>query len=264
MIARLAATPLERGGVELDGRPVAGDGDDLVERERSDADGDGCRDGRGLGGRRWCSCLRFHTAARARGNVDVPCWRPGFQTRRGSHGHRVEGAGGRPDARDPRRTSPRSAGPCPPRTIAHGARHPALDACTTCSPSCRSAGSSCTCPRSGATGSASPRSSCRAGSAGSSRSRASAAPSSRRSSTGSARAGHLAVLHGRDVLYLVEERAPRRPSLVTDVGVRLPAHLTATGRAMLAALPPRAGARAVSRPGGVRDAASARRGRRDG
>lgn len=49
--------------------------------------------------------------------------------------------------------------------------------------------------------------------------------------------GHLAVLHGRDVLYLVEERAPRRPSLVTDVGVRLPAHLTATGRAMLAALP---------------------------
>jgi DNA-binding IclR family transcriptional regulator len=39
------------------------------------------------------------------------------------------------------------------------------------------------------------------------------------------------------VLYIVEERAPRRPALVTDVGVRLPAHLTATGRAMLAALP---------------------------
>ncbi len=48
---------------------------------------------------------------------------------------------------------------------------------------------------------------------------------------------HLAVLHGRDVLYVVEERAPRRPSLVTDVGVRLPAHLTASGRAILAALP---------------------------
>ncbi|MET0296595.1 MAG: IclR family transcriptional regulator [Microbacterium sp.] len=48
---------------------------------------------------------------------------------------------------------------------------------------------------------------------------------------------HLAVMHGRDVLYIVEERAPRRPALVTDVGVRLPAHLTATGRAMLAALP---------------------------
>lgn len=48
---------------------------------------------------------------------------------------------------------------------------------------------------------------------------------------------HLAVLAGRDVLYIVEERAPRRPALVTDVGVRLPAHLTATGVAMLAALP---------------------------
>ncbi|SEB45631.1 IclR family transcriptional regulator [Arthrobacter woluwensis] len=48
---------------------------------------------------------------------------------------------------------------------------------------------------------------------------------------------HLAVLHGRDVLYIVEERAKGRPSLVTDVGVRLPSHLTASGRAILAALP---------------------------
>ncbi|WP_426181453.1 IclR family transcriptional regulator [Microbacterium sp. TWP3-1-2b2] len=48
---------------------------------------------------------------------------------------------------------------------------------------------------------------------------------------------HLAVMSGSDVLYIVEERAHRRPALVTDVGVRLPAHLTATGRAMLAALP---------------------------
>ncbi|MFI7586420.1 IclR family transcriptional regulator [Spongisporangium articulatum] len=48
---------------------------------------------------------------------------------------------------------------------------------------------------------------------------------------------HLAVLHGREVLYLIEERAPGRPPLVTDVGVRLPAQLTASGRAMLAALP---------------------------
>lgn len=48
---------------------------------------------------------------------------------------------------------------------------------------------------------------------------------------------HLAVLHGREVLYVVEERAPGRPSLVTDVGVRLPAHLTASGRAVLADLP---------------------------
>ena len=49
---------------------------------------------------------------------------------------------------------------------------------------------------------------------------------------------HLAVLHGREVLYVVEERAPRRPPLVTDVGVRLPAQLTASGRAVLAHLPP--------------------------
>lgn len=48
---------------------------------------------------------------------------------------------------------------------------------------------------------------------------------------------HLAVLHGRDVLYVLEERAPGRPPLVTDVDVRLPAHLTASGRAILAALP---------------------------
>ncbi len=48
---------------------------------------------------------------------------------------------------------------------------------------------------------------------------------------------HLAVPHGRDVLYVIEERAPGRPPLVTDVGVRLPAHLTASGRAILAGLP---------------------------
>src|SRR3954449_2852895 len=48
---------------------------------------------------------------------------------------------------------------------------------------------------------------------------------------------HLAVLRGREVLYVVEERAPGRPPLVTDVGVRLPAQLTASGRAILALLP---------------------------
>jgi DNA-binding IclR family transcriptional regulator len=47
---------------------------------------------------------------------------------------------------------------------------------------------------------------------------------------------HLAVLHGREVLYVVEERAPGRARLVTDVGVRLPAQLTASGRAVLAGL----------------------------
>ena len=45
------------------------------------------------------------------------------------------------------------------------------------------------------------------------------------------------MLHGSDVLYVLEERAPGRPPLVTDVGVRLPAHLTASGRAVLAHLP---------------------------
>ncbi|RNI19918.1 IclR family transcriptional regulator [Flexivirga caeni] len=49
---------------------------------------------------------------------------------------------------------------------------------------------------------------------------------------------HLAVLHGRDVYYVIEERARGRPSLVTDVGVRLPASVTASGLAMLAVLPP--------------------------
>ncbi|MDQ1484920.1 MAG: hypothetical protein QOJ62_613 [Actinomycetota bacterium] len=48
---------------------------------------------------------------------------------------------------------------------------------------------------------------------------------------------HLGVLHGRETLYLLKEQ-PRRPvSLVTEVGVRLPAHLTAVGRSMLATLP---------------------------
>lgn len=54
----------------------------------------------------------------------------------------------------------------------------------------------------------------------------------------SGESGHLASLSGRDVLYVVEERAQGRTSLVSDIGVRLPAHLTATGRAMLAQLTP--------------------------
>lgn len=48
---------------------------------------------------------------------------------------------------------------------------------------------------------------------------------------------HLAILRGTDVLYVVEQRAPNSPSLVTDVDVRLPASLTATGRAILQAMP---------------------------
>ena len=44
------------------------------------------------------------------------------------------------------------------------------------------------------------------------------------------------MLHGDEVVYVIEERAAGRNRLVTDVGVRLPAPLTASGRAMLAAL----------------------------
>ncbi|WP_406382610.1 IclR family transcriptional regulator [Streptomyces sp. NBC_01618] len=54
------------------------------------------------------------------------------------------------------------------------------------------------------------------------------------------RTGHnanLAVLHGREVIYVIEERAPGRAPLVSEVGVRLPAQLTASGRAVLAHLP---------------------------
>ncbi|WP_375475665.1 IclR family transcriptional regulator [uncultured Jatrophihabitans sp.] len=48
---------------------------------------------------------------------------------------------------------------------------------------------------------------------------------------------HLAVLAGAEVVYVIEDRAPGLPALVTDVGVRLPAQSTASGRALLASLP---------------------------
>ncbi len=49
---------------------------------------------------------------------------------------------------------------------------------------------------------------------------------------------HLAVLHGTEVLYIdKEEPSGSAPRLVTEIGVRLPAHLTAVGRAVLAQLP---------------------------
>lgn len=48
---------------------------------------------------------------------------------------------------------------------------------------------------------------------------------------------HLGVLHGRETLYVVKEQPERAAPLITDVGVRLPAQLTASGRSMLAALP---------------------------
>jgi DNA-binding IclR family transcriptional regulator len=45
------------------------------------------------------------------------------------------------------------------------------------------------------------------------------------------------VLHGNESLYLIKERPARPETLVTEVGVRLPAQLTASGRAILAHLP---------------------------
>ncbi|GAB3565428.1 IclR family transcriptional regulator [Amycolatopsis endophytica] len=54
------------------------------------------------------------------------------------------------------------------------------------------------------------------------------------------RTGHtaqLGVLHGNELVYLLKERPPAPETLVTDVGVRLPAHLPASGLALLAHLP---------------------------
>jgi len=50
---------------------------------------------------------------------------------------------------------------------------------------------------------------------------------------------HLGVLHGPQTLYLVKEKPPGKSvGLVTDVGIRLPAALTATGLSILADLAP--------------------------
>lgn len=48
---------------------------------------------------------------------------------------------------------------------------------------------------------------------------------------------HLSRLAGAEIVYLHEVRAPGAVSLVTEVGVRLPALSTASGRVMLAYLP---------------------------
>ncbi|MGN6521645.1 MAG: IclR family transcriptional regulator [Actinomycetes bacterium] len=49
--------------------------------------------------------------------------------------------------------------------------------------------------------------------------------------------GQLGILHGRAVLYLLREAPAETVTVVTDVGVRLPAQVTASGRAILAGLP---------------------------
>jgi DNA-binding IclR family transcriptional regulator len=62
-------------------------------------------------------------------------------------------------------------------------------------------------------------------------------PLARRLARLSGTIAHLGILHGADSLYLVKERPASRtrpPSLVTEVGVRLPASLTANGRSILA------------------------------
>lgn len=48
---------------------------------------------------------------------------------------------------------------------------------------------------------------------------------------------HLSVLASTDVVYRAKLESPRAPTLTTEIGVHLPAHLTATGRSMLALLP---------------------------
>ncbi|MTD57195.1 IclR family transcriptional regulator [Amycolatopsis pithecellobii] len=47
----------------------------------------------------------------------------------------------------------------------------------------------------------------------------------------------LGVLYGNELVYLVKERPARPETVVTEVGVRIPAHLPASGRAMLMHLP---------------------------
>ena len=47
----------------------------------------------------------------------------------------------------------------------------------------------------------------------------------------------MGILDGSELLYLLKENPRKAAVVVTDVGVRLPAHLTASGRSMLALLP---------------------------
>ena len=48
---------------------------------------------------------------------------------------------------------------------------------------------------------------------------------------------HLGVLRGAETFYLLKEQSPLRVTVITEVGVRLPAPLTASGRAILMTLP---------------------------
>ena len=48
---------------------------------------------------------------------------------------------------------------------------------------------------------------------------------------------HLGIVRGHETVYLLKEQSHEPVTLVTEVGVRLPAALTASGRAVLALLP---------------------------
>ena len=48
-----------------------------------------------------------------------------------------------------------------------------------------------------------------------------------------AMAAHIGVLHGHETLYIAKVESKRKLEVVTDVGIRLPAPLTATGRAIM-------------------------------
>ena len=71
---------LEGLGVEHDGGSVPGHGDDVVDRERSGADGDGCREGRGVGGRDGAHASDSTPRSRAR-ERRARGIRPGSRTR---------------------------------------------------------------------------------------------------------------------------------------------------------------------------------------
>ena len=59
----------------------------------------------------------------------------------------------------------------------------------------------------------------------------------RRLPSGLAAVAHAGVLHGRETLYVATATTSRRLTVVVETGVRLPATLTASGRALLASLP---------------------------
>jgi DNA-binding IclR family transcriptional regulator len=56
----------------------------------------------------------------------------------------------------------------------------------------------------------------------------------RNAETHVAACAQVGVLHGTETLYLLKEMPVQPVSVVTEIGVRLPAHLTASGRALLA------------------------------